>query len=502
MKRQPTSPSTDALTRRTAVAALAAAPLATPAMAAGADPTLRPVPGAPKLDLGTYSLEALGYAVEEFFLEGAATSYRHVGEAGADGAWRAEPGETRRYVTRIVVVRPVDPARFNGSVLVEWLNVSAGRDAAADWNMAHRHMMRDGFAYVGVSAQRVGVEGGAAGVPGSLPLKAADPVRYARLSHPGDAFSFDIFTQAARAVAAPGAQALRGLKPRRMLALGESQSAGFLTTYINAVDPLAQVFDGFFVHSRFGGAPRLAAASPTEPLGREPLVRFRPDLRVPLMVLITENDLLGRPGQPGYFPARQPDHARLRVWEVPGTAHADNYIINLWATDSGKLPITELAAGWRPSPALGPLTLAKAANASPAHHYVTQAALRHLDCWVGAGHAPPHGDPIAVDTDGPAPVFRLDAHGNAQRGVRTPWLDAPTARHSGYGNSGFGFIGDLVGVTEPFTPTQLASIYPGGRREYLTRFTHALDEAVDAGFVLRADVLEILALAEALWPKG
>ena len=36
----------------------------------------------------------------------------------------------------------------------------------------------------------------------------------------------------------------------RLIALGESQSAFFLVTYINAIDQAAQVFDGFFVHGR------------------------------------------------------------------------------------------------------------------------------------------------------------------------------------------------------------------------------------------------------------
>ena len=43
----------------------------------------------------------------------------------------------------------------------------------------------------------------------------------------------------------------------QVAAIGESQSAAFLTTYVNAVDPLARVYDGFFVHSRFGSSASL-----------------------------------------------------------------------------------------------------------------------------------------------------------------------------------------------------------------------------------------------------
>ena len=114
------------------------------------------------------------------------------------------------------------PARWNGSVVVEWFNVSGGLDAAPDWDFTHRHLMRAGFAWVGVSAQRVGIEGGGFAAM-SLPLKTVNAERYGSLSHPGDAFAFDIFSQAGRAVR--DGRLLGGLAPRRVLAIGESQSA-------------------------------------------------------------------------------------------------------------------------------------------------------------------------------------------------------------------------------------------------------------------------------------
>ena len=67
---------------------------------------------------------------------------------------------TADYTTRMVVLTPTDAAKFNGTVIVEWLNVSGGVDAPALWFMAHREIVREGYAYVVVSAQQVGVEGG------------------------------------------------------------------------------------------------------------------------------------------------------------------------------------------------------------------------------------------------------------------------------------------------------------------------------------------------------
>jgi hypothetical protein len=52
-----------------------------------------------------------------------------------------------------------DRAKFNGSAPVEWLNISAGGDGAPDWNTTHREILRQGYAYVAVSAQRVGSYG-------------------------------------------------------------------------------------------------------------------------------------------------------------------------------------------------------------------------------------------------------------------------------------------------------------------------------------------------------
>ena len=66
---------------------------------------------------------------------------------------------------------------------------------------------------------------------------------------------------------------------------------------------------------------------------------LRADLRVPVMTLIMESDLVGWPPLLGYHAARQPETDRLRVWEVAGTAHADNYTISVGFIDSGAVPL-------------------------------------------------------------------------------------------------------------------------------------------------------------------
>ena len=67
--------------------------------------------------------------------------------------------------------------------------------------------------------------------------RSTDPSEYASLSHPGDSFSYDMFSQAGQAVRDHAATILGGLHPRKLIAAGESQSAIRLMTYIDAVQP-------------------------------------------------------------------------------------------------------------------------------------------------------------------------------------------------------------------------------------------------------------------------
>jgi hypothetical protein len=441
--------------------------------------TVEPVPGAPKLLLGAYDLSTLGYGAEEFFVSGTATSHA--------------TDDTADYTTRIVVLLPTDRARFNGTLIVEWLNVSGGIDAPAVWSMAHREIARSGYGYVGVSAQRVGVQGGANLVGIDMSLKTQDPQRYSRLQHPGDAYSYDIYTQVGRLLRDG---AITGLAPETILAVGESQSAAFLSTYVNVVDNQAAVYDGFLVHSRFGSAAPLDGSSPLEQRD-DTAVPFRPDLRVPVLAFITETDLIdGR--RVGYHAARQPDSDRLRTWEVPGAAHADNYTIKVGFIDNGHAPLSDIVAAYAPTSELMGHQLSYFINFAPQHHYVLQATVAHLNTWVCDGRPAPAAAPIAL-TDGAPVAPLLDDNGLARGGVRTPWVDVPIAKFSGSApdESPMSFI---FGSGEPFDAATLTRLYPGGSDDYLACFATSLDAAIEAGFILAADRTEILDLAEATYP--
>ena len=327
-----------------------------------------PVPGKPNLLLGAYEPETLGYRAEELFVSGTASSY--VGDERAD------------YTTRIVVLMPKDDAAFNGTVIVEWLNVSGGIDAPAVWFMAHREIVREGYAYVAVSAQRVGVEGGDSLVGANMSLKAQDPQRYSVLRHPGDAFAYDIYSQVGTLIRSGS---IDGLNPQAVLAVGESQSAMFLTTYVNDVDPQAAVFDGFLVHSRFGPAAPLDG---TSALQSTTAVPFRGDLRVPLITVLTETDLLDGHVS-GYHRARRGDNELFRAWEIPGTAHADNYTIRVGFIDTGSASLHDIVAAYAPTDELMGTKLSYCINFAPQAHYVLQAAIAKLNTWVRTGPPAP-----------------------------------------------------------------------------------------------------------------
>ena len=434
-----------------------------------------------------FDLAKVGYEQAEYFITGTADAWAARGDLGSDGRWTVETASTADYRTRILVYRPTDPARFNGTVVAEWLNVSGGLDSAPDWIGLHTELLRSGYAWVGVSAQYVGVEGGSAVLgTSSTALKKIDPVRYGSLVHPGDSYSYDIFSQAAAALRRPdGPDPMAGLRIRRLIAAGESQSAFRLTTYVNAIDPVARIFDGFFVHSRGGGSAPIAQM-PVADLQTPASVRIREDARVPVLTFQTETDLLGL----RFLPDRQPAGPNFRLWEVAGTAHADVYTLFVGFSDTGDSPeAAAIIVNAKPIP--GIIECQSPVNSGPAH-FVLKAAFVALDRWIATGEAPPQSPSIAV-AGSPAAIER-DALGNAMGGIRTPHLDAPIATLSGEGQKGGAFCG-LFGTTTPFDAATLGSLY-GSEADYVAAVRAATDRAVAEGWVLPADAPLFGAAAE------
>ncbi|CAM3076864.1 alpha/beta hydrolase domain-containing protein [Skermania piniformis] len=426
-------------------------------------------------------LAAAGYLEREYLVEGVAGNYRMVGPQSPDGRVEYEKGsETSPFATRAIVRRPAEAARSNGTLVVEWLNVSGGQDAGPGYTYLAAELVRGGYTWVGVSAQYAGVMGGAAAVPLSdgEPAEsrggpaAFDPVRYQRLHHPGDAYSYDIFSSVARGLRDP-AGPLGDLPITRVVATGESQSAVALCSYHNGIQPLTDLFDAFLIHSRGGAVAPLGepgrALTIDEVLDGPP-TRLRDDLTVPTVVVQTETDLFGRLA---YLPARQADSTWLRVWEIAGTAHADKFQIGEF------------------EPILGcPRPVNRGQQV-----FVLRAALRALDRWVSDGTAAPSAPCLDIATGDGEPEFARDEWGNVTGGVRTPAVDVPTTTLSGLPAPDASLICSLFGSTEPIAAQRLRARY-GSADAYLRQYAAATDAMIAAGFALVEDRDELLGQAE------
>lgn len=395
-----------------------------------------------------------GYVEEEFFYGGTATS-----EAGAE----------RAYKTRILVRRPADAKRFNGSVVLDWTNVTVPDDTDVNWQPSHVTVMERGFVYVAVAAQLLAQEGS------PLALKQWDPVRYGSLSHPGDDFSFDIFSQAAEAVLDPSVLGTLRPKVERRLALGASQSGGRLLTYINAWQDKHRVFDGF--------GPQISS-----PNG------VRRDL-APVLWLQSQSETGST--------IVEPDSGQFRLWELSGPAHAPNQYSQyqnstyVYSHSNGATrPYDhdrDNAWGYYGKP--GDCVVRNFFNAT----FGYQAHLVALDRWVRTGKAPASMPRAA--REGTTRLY--DEHDNVLGGIRNPQVDVPIAGYFAGGTPTgttdpcalAGSRLPLTGTTHLFDAAKLEQLYPEPG-DYLRAFTASVEDALADGFIVEEGARELLNRAQ------
>ena len=417
-----------------------------------------------------FDLAKNGYVEQEFFLTGDATTYRPVAGSdwGRDGSWQAEPKGTLPFKTRFLVYRPSDPKRFNGTVVVCWNNVTAGYEL---FHGESPEILEGGYAYVGASVQRAGVHGFPQNPQGLL---AWDPERYGELSIPSDEASYDVFAQVGRAVGAQrdrsGVDPLGGLDVKKVIAIGASQSAARLATYVNAVHPLARVFDGFMLQIYFGSGALLEGDRILIPSERPVAMRMPRgtnllrELDVPVMVVNSELEAIG------CLRVRQPDTQRYVNWESAGTTHVavQSQVVrnHKYEREFGVVP-----------------ELPQTMNRIPLTPYY-DAALHHLKRWVDGG-APAPSQPLLEFSGDPQEVVR-DEHGIARGGIRFPQADVPVATNTSTPVTN-DFSGSLRGGNHAFGAAKLDALY-GSEAKYLARFKEAAERAVRAGVLLPRDL--------------
>lgn len=407
-----------------------------------------------------FEVGSIGYVEEEFFLSGTARNL----------TVSPPSSTTAPYKTRILVIRPATAERFNGTVVVEWDNVTAQAAFSPMFTWLHPLLLRDGYAFVSVSAQEAGV------CCGPLSHKAWDPLRYQSLSHPGDAYSFDIYSQAIQSFLSPPViDPLGGLAVQRVIAVGQSQSATRLHTYVNQVHDQVQLVDGFVLDA--GGSKTFSKAPSA------PVIHF-----------LSEDGISA--AEPNVF-----GDPNYRLWEVPGASHNDadtaRHIDNGQAQrnsidtpqfsyeEEQRLHAELLHYGEEgPSSYAGCQVIGEGGNEYP-RRYAVQAALDHLNRWVSGGVPAPQ--PPRVEFDGTA--IARDEFGHPKGGVRLPPLDVPVARY-------LAITCALFGQTVALDPTTLLELYPD-HADYLTKMQAATDAAVANGYLLPLDAAELLGMAQA-----
>jgi hypothetical protein len=459
-------------------------------------------PGAPTINLAHF-----GYAEREFKMSGTTNIYQQSGFWGSNGVWNVSVAQRNvPYTTRLLVRYPTNPAKFNGTVVVEWLNDTTGGDQDPVWSEIYHEVLSQGYAYVGVSAQT-----------GSMVEdKTWDPQRYGSLGDSNDGQSYDIFTQAAQVARADAGNVLGGLKPATVIGAGDSQSAFRVVTYVNAIQPLSHAFDGFLAIGRgVLAAPignGLVASSPFPAL-------IRTDNTTPLIQIETEGDI----EELGFAFSRQPDNTDLRTWELAGAAHIDlhegDYEAGTILRENPQLTAPQCVFGVMANGATQPDNMGV--------FELEDSALVALRKWVNQGVAPPSGNQIAT-----TPFFNIverDQYGNALGGIRLPDINVPAETYSAINFSqpsqeglnpsqlfatlqnifttlSTGVITDptlrdeglclLEGYYTPFGQATLQSLYPT-HAAYVSQYTAAAQTDLAAGFLTRYDYDQAVKAAQA-----
>jgi hypothetical protein len=451
------------------VIALALGALAPPAAAIPNPTVTGPIPAtAPPGDPSrnypffatNHDLARWGYVEEEFFIEGTANRYTTPSRMTGSIIDGGHP-----FKTRILVRRPIDAKKFEGTVFLEWSNVTNNTDSDNDWHQVHAHILRRGYAWVVVAAQRQAVHAANTG------LRAWNPARYGSLDLTkggtilNDALSYDVFSQAAQAVRSPvpgGVAPLGDLVAKRVIATGHSQSGGRLITYYNSVVPLDDpAFDAFVMRGSTGNTA------------------VRDDLGIKVFALQAEADVLSG------LNYRKPDSDHYRLWEVAGTSHGD---YQGQAVSRSVLTLRDLNVP------LSHECVNEPARSRVPFFHVMAAALDHLVAWLKDGTPPPSGEDrrVALASTGPPVVIARDSVGNALGGIRLADMQAPTALNTGQ-NAGPGLC-NVRGRTVPFDVATLKTLYRN-HSAYVAAVRAATADNLRDGFILREDAVETVDVA-------
>jgi hypothetical protein len=298
--------------------------------------------------------------------KGLAASGYQAHEYFVSGTANGEP-----YTTRIVVRKPTDNSKFSGLVLTEAMH---GSGAAHIFEFTSMYTMASGHAAVEILTTP------------PQQFVELNEARYKSLKLTG-AQTNEILAQVGSLVR--GGSVL-GAPVRKMVLAGTSMTAGVLINYLPAhmvyrTPKMERIYDGFM------------------PMSNGALVR---DVDVPVIHVPTMHEVSGN-----ITNKQDSDDAgkQYRLYEFSGMGHIDT-------RDSTRM---------QPNPCADPL------SRFPVQAYMS-VALEHLFKWVDKGVVPPRAARILLDRDqsNDGSMMALDAHGNPLGGIRTTYVDVPTAKYS------------------------------------------------------------------------
>ena len=455
-----------------------------------------------------------GYEENEYFVSGRGKLYEYTPtgiRVVSPCPASAEPlGCTNvPYTTRMLVKRPRDPRRFSGTIVIEPLNPSSGYDIANVWDRSWPYFVRQGDIFVGWTSRYEAISA----------LKQFDSSRYARLtwgqnSAVDDGITFDIAAQIGALFKRNGpGSPTHSLRVRHVFEAGFSQDGGFTFTQadvFNALDRLpggGPVYDGYVPGGTIGPTNIDFGLTPAGSLSSgDPRNRMQPrDSPVIQINTETEEALLGVPTGLAY---RRPDsdaqNDGYRLWEVPGASHVSNDLDSSPITEQRDLAEFEGI----PVAALGPTGCTHQQfvngawvgvpgtvdpNTYPFSN-IANAAFADLTKWVDDGIPPPHAARIEATHTRSGMVAR-DRFGNALGGLRTPFLDVPTATYSPTDAAAhlteLSGLCILLGYNTPFSHATLHSLYRS-HGDYVARVARESSDLVRQGFWLPSDAKQVV----------
>jgi Alpha/beta hydrolase domain len=438
-----------------------------------------------------YDVSQFGYKEKELYFSGTAKTYPPTIPS------------TSPYRSRMIVWTPKNPARYNGTTVVEWAEVSdaASYELTVELNYESQMLIDQGYAFVLVSTQQGGVCGRnpATGLCSPMSLVGADPARYGSLNIPKDHYSFDIFSQALQAIKHPvGTAPLGTLKTRVLIAEGFQESVdkyfvNMPTVPLSSTRPLgdygplnAYIDSGADADARLADAFLIDGAAPPNP---------PPRYRVPTLHYLDESAVRW---------TTTPDSRNHVTWEVTGAAHVDGWEVSqirLPSSDPGPLLTAKqelvLRAknqnyGQEPDPggsvcAPGPRT-----GSLYPRRFTLDAALSDLREWVRTGQRAPTAPRIKRVSSLPSAAegrLQRDQYGTAIGGLRSPIIEVPVATYDG--NACI-----ESGTTTKFSAALLKRLYPT-HKSYVSKMFVATNRAVTERYLDCEDATTLMMEASA-----